>query len=261
MPKFILLIFFVFISFSLKAQTWEIGGGIGGAGYMGDLNQTNPLKVSGPSGSLFLKYNFDGYIAIKAAFSLGRISAADSTSKYEQVRERNLSFTTSLYEPSVLCEFNFFNYIPQIGRNVWTPYLYAGLAGLAYYPTTVYNGVKYDLRQERTEGEAKPYPVGAWSIPYGAGVKYNFSGAFTIGAEMGYRNPDTGYLDDVNGYYVFSGHNTLQEQLSDPSGQKTGVYIGSPGTQRGDLSGHDTYFFTQITLSFTFISQKCYFHN
>jgi hypothetical protein len=261
MPKFILLVSILFITTGVKAQTWEIGGGVGGAGYMGDLNQTNPLKVSGPSGSAFIKYNFNGYLAIKAAFSLGSISAADSTSSYAQQRERNLSFTTTLYEPSLLCEFNFFNYIPQIGKNTWTPYLYSGFAGLAYFPTTVYNGVKYDLRGWHTEGEPKPYPTTAWSIPYGAGVKYNFTGAFTIGAEIGYRNPNTNYLDDVSGYYVFSGHNTLQEQLSDRSGEKTGIYIGAPGVQRGDGGTGDTYFFTQVTISFTFISTKCYFHN
>jgi len=261
MPKFILLIFLVFISYGLKAQTFEMGGGIGGAGYMGDLNMLNPLKVSGPSGSLFIKYNFDGYWSLKAAFTIGSISAADSTSSFAQLKERNLSFTTTLYEPSILVEFNFFNYVPQLGRNVWTPYMFAGFAAVAYYPTTVYDGVKYDLRGLHTEGEKKVYSTFARAIPYGAGLKYNFAGSFTLGAEIGYRNPNTDYLDDVSGYYVFSGHNTLQQQLSDPSGEKTGIYIGSPGVQRGSLNTTDTYFFTQITISFTFISTKCYFHN
>jgi hypothetical protein len=261
MPKFILLVFLVFISFNLRAQVWEFGAGVGGAGYMGELNQTNPIKVSGPSGSFFTKYNFDGYWAIRAAISIGKISAADSTSTYPEYRARNLSFTTTLLEPSIVCEFNFFEYIPQLGRNVWTPYLYLGIAGLSYNPTTTLDGVRYDLRDMRTEGETKPYPTTTFSIPYGAGIKYNFSSSFTIGWEIGYRNPRTAYLDDVNGYYVYAGHNTLQQQLSDPSGVKTGVYIGSPGSQRGDLAGSDTFFFTQFTISFTFISTKCYFHN
>jgi hypothetical protein len=261
MPKFILLVFLVFISYSLSAQTFEMGGGLGGAGYMGDLNLSDPVKVSGPSGSIFVKYNFDGYWALRAAFGIGSISAADSTSKYPQMRAQNLSFKTTLYEPSIVLEFNFFNYIPQIGRNVWTPYMYLGFAGLSYNPTTVLDGVRYDLRDMRTEGESKPYPTTTFSIPYGAGLKYNFSSSFTVGWEIGYRNPHTAYLDDVNGYYTYSGHNTLQQQLSDPSGVKTGVYIGSPGSQRGDLTGSDTYFFTQFTISFTFISTKCYFHN
>jgi hypothetical protein len=261
MPKFILLTFFVFISCSLRAQTWEIGAGAGGAGYMGDLNASNPIKVSGPSFGFFLKRNFDGYWAIRASYNYGIISAADSNSKSQQFRNRNLSFTTTLSEVSLLGEFNFMDYIPKVGKNAYTPYIYFGVGVLNYNPTTVYQGKKYDLRPLETEGEKKPYASTAFSIPYGAGFKYNISGAFTLGAEIGYRNPNTDYLDDVSRDYAnMSNASPVAKALADRSGEKTGIYIGSPGTQRGDLNPRDTYFFTQVTLSFTFITQKCYFH-
>ena len=259
MPKFVLIIFLFLISYNLKAQTWEFGAGVGAAGYMGDLNINDPIKPSGPSFGVFAKRNFNGYLAIRASYNFGIISAADSTSKNPQFQQRNLSFTTTLNEVSVMGEFNFFNYIPQVGRNRYTPYVYLGVGLVTYTPTTVYQGQKYDLRSLQTEGQKKPYPTTAFSIPYGAGFKYNIAGSVTLGVEIGYRNPNTDYLDDVGGYYAFKGHNTIQEILSDRSGEKTGVYTGSPGTQRGDLVPRDTYFFTQFTISYTFISQKCYF--
>jgi hypothetical protein len=156
-------------------------------------------------------------------------------------------------------EFNFMNYIPGVTNNKFTPYIYLGIAAANYYPTTVYQGQRYNLRGIETEGEKKPYPTATFSLPYGVGIKYNFLGYFTIGAETGYRNPNTDYLDDVSGYYSDK-VGGLSKALGDRSGEKTGVYIGSPGTQRGDLNPRDTYFFTQITLSYTFVSQKCYFH-
>jgi hypothetical protein len=261
MPKIVLFVFLAFTAGSLKAQTWEIGGGGGGAGYMGDLNPNNPVKISGPSIGGFAGYNFSGYLSAKINYNFGTISAADSNSSSQQFRNRNLSFTTLLSEVSVTGEFNFMNYIPSVTKNKFTPYIYLGFGVLNYYPTTIYNGKKYDLRGERTEGE-KPYPTMAFSFPYGAGIKYNIFGNFTIGANIGYRNPNTDYLDDVSGVYankkIFG--SPIAKALSDRSGEKTGVYIGSPGTQRGDGNPRDTYFFTQITLSYTFISQKCYFH-
>jgi len=261
MPKFILFIFFVFISGSLMAQTWETGVGVGGAGYMGDLNPNNPVKVSGPSIGVFIKRNFDGYWGIKAALNIGTISAADSNSKSVQFQNRNLSFKTTLTEVSVLGEFNFMEYIPKVGKNVYTPYVFFGFGVLNYVPTTVYQGQKYNLRDLETEGQKKPYSSTAFSFPYGAGLKYNFSGALTVGAEIGYRNPNTDYLDDVSRYYAnMSNASAIAKALADRSGEKTGVYIGVPGTQRGDLNPRDTYFFTQITISFTFLSEKCYFH-
>ena len=262
MPKFILAILLVFLYCGVKAQTWEFGLGAGGAGYMGDLNASNPVKVSGPSASVFVIRNFDGYFSIRGSFTAGTISAADSNSSSQQFRNRNLSFTTTLSEVSVVGQFNFLDYIPEVGRSKFTLYLYFGFAAVNYNPTTVYNGVKYNLRDYATEGEKKPYPTMALAFPYGAGFKYNIFGAFTLGAEIGYRNPNTDYLDDVSGNYPAKAllHNTVDGNLSDPSGEKTGVYIGSPGSQRGDGNPRDTYFFTQVTLSFTFISRKCYFH-
>ena len=262
MPKCIILIFLVFVAYGVKAQTWEIGAGIGGSGYMGDLNPINPLKISGPSVSGFVARNFDRYWSVKTNLTLGAISAADSSSGIQQFRNRNLSFTTTLVEASAVGEFNFMEYIPQIGKNIFTPYIYLGFAVLGYKPTTLYNGLTYSLRGIETEGEKKPYPTTAFSIPYGAGIKYNIFGKFTMGAEIGYRNPNTDYLDDVSGVYpaISTQHNTLAGALSDRSGEKTGIYIGAPGSQRGDGNPRDTYFFTQITISYTFLTQKCYFH-
>ncbi len=263
MPKFLLPIILLFVTCSLKAQTWEFGGGVGGTGYIGDLNPNNPLAVSGFSGGAFVKYNFDGYLSAKVAYNVGSISANDANSSNAQFQARNINFTTSLYEASAVCEFNFMEYIPSVSRSRFTPYLYAGFAAVSYFPTAVLNGVTYDLRGYVTEGQKKAYPTTAFSIPYGFGIKYNIGGALTLGAELGYRNPNTDYLDDVSGNYPEKAlnHNSIEGQLSDPSGVKTGVYIGTPGTQRGDGRPRDTYFFTQITLSFTFITSKCYFHN
>jgi hypothetical protein len=254
MPKVVLFIFLVFISTTLKAQTWEIGASAGGAGYMGDLNPNNPLKVSGISFGGFVKRNFNGYLSAKINYTFGFISAADSNSNDAQFRARNLSFTTGLSEISAIGEFNFMNYIPEAGKNKFTPYIYTGFAFLNFFPDTKYKGRTVSLRGAETEGEKTPYPNKAWSIPYGAGIKYNILGKFTIAADIGYRNPNTDYLDDVSGNYATKGGG-----LGDRSGEKTGIYIGTPGTQRGDLNPRDTYFFTQITLSYTFVTQKCYF--
>jgi len=261
MPKIVLFIFLLFFSLTLKAQTWELGGGVGGAGYMGDLNQYNPVKVSGISAGAFIKRNFDGYLSARLAFNYGIISAADSNSSYAQDRLRNLSFTTTLTELSITGEFNFLEYIPEAGKNIFTPYIFAGVATLTYKPTTIYQGTKYDLSQYQTEGQSKPYSTTAFSIPFGAGIKYNIAGKFTLAADIGYRKPNTDYLDDVSGFYAnTTGFTPTAKALADRSGEKTGVYIGSPGSQRGNLDPRDSYFFTQITLSYTFVTQKCYFH-
>src|ERR1700710_2834455 len=113
MPKFVIFFLFIFISFNLQAQTWEIGGFAGGSAYMGDLNQNNPVKISGIALGAFVKRNFDGYLSAKLNFTYGQIKGADSTSSNPQFRQRNLSFATQLNELSLIGEFNFLRYIPE----------------------------------------------------------------------------------------------------------------------------------------------------
>jgi hypothetical protein len=47
-----------FIGFNAAAQTMELGVVGGGAGDMGDLNQTKPLKISGMSAGAYVNMNF-----------------------------------------------------------------------------------------------------------------------------------------------------------------------------------------------------------
>jgi len=261
MLKFAVTILFIFFSFSLQAQTWELGLGGGGSAYMGDLNQYNPVKISGFAASGFVQRNFNRYFSVKLAYTYGRIAGADSTSSNLQTRERNLSFKTSLSEISLVGVFNFMDFMAGVSNNRYTPFLYLGVSTVAYNPQALYNGHTYDLRPLRTEGEAKPYPNSAIAIPYGVGIKYNFTGSWNIIADIGYRQPNTDYLDDVSGYYPNPSKlpNNLSRALSDRSGENGGLDIGTPGTQRGDLRGRDTYMFLQVSISYTFLTSKCYF--
>jgi len=258
MPKFAVTILLIFISFNLQAQTWELGGAVGASGYMGDLNPTNPIKPSGIAIGGYVQRNFNGYLSAKLNYTYGKIGAADSTSSNQQFRERNLSFQTSLNELSLIGEFNFMNYIPDVSHNRYTPFIYLGIGIVGYNPQAVYMGQTYDLRPLLTEGESKPYPKTAMAVPYGAGIKYNFSGKWNLVADIGYRQPNTDYLDDVSGVYPDPAKlpSNLSRALSDRSTTSAADLAGS---QRGDLRPHDTYMFIQFSLSYTFVTEKCYF--
>lgn len=248
-----------------KAQAWELGIQGGGAAYMGDLNPTNPLKLSGVSMGAFIKANFDPYWSLGFHYYGGKIKADDAESPHPQFRQRNLSFYNKLHEVSLMVDFNFLDYFAGGGFKRFSPYLYTGIGTVIFNPKTEYQGREYELPLYTTEGQSKSYKTYALSIPYGVGVKYNFGGNFTLLGNIGYRNAHTDYLDDVNGSYpdmaVFANNGTvgqIQTALSDRSGEITGVYIGSKGTQRGDFRKRDTYMFVGIGITYTFVSQKCF---
>ncbi len=249
-------------SVSAFSQTWEVGVTAGGMGYMGDLNQTNFHKLNHVAFGGMVKRNFDSYWSVKIALLKGKISADESKSAYQQEQDRNLSFFSPITEGSLQVEFNFFDYGFTFLQKRATPFLFAGVSLASFNPQTTYQNRTYELKYYFTEGQNK-YKTNTYSIPFGAGFKYNFGRYLNLTGEIGFRNTSTDYLDDVSGYYPDPALLTdaslertdLRIALSDRSVNKIGV----PGTQRGDFRKKDSYIFAGITLSYTFVSQKCPF--
>ena len=242
----------------LKYTNWELGIAAGGAGYMGDLNQNNPLLLSGINAGIFVKRNFSEYLGVRFNYNFGQIKGDDANSNNAQFRARNLSFKTNLTELSAIADFNFFGFPLNGDQRRITPYVFAGAGLLIFDPRKKIEGNIYHLTDYKTEGQEQPYKDKVLTIPYGLGIKYQRNGGFSVFSEIGYRSPNTDYLDDVSGYYsekpalVNVGGELIN--LSDPSTN----YAGIPGTQRGDLRKRDNYLFVSIGISITFVSAKCY---
>lgn len=242
----------------VSAQSWEIGGFAGSSGYMGDINPADPLKFTDLAFGAQLKRNIDPYWSFKLNAMHGKIRADDAASASEYQRQRNLNFYSGITEAGLQVEFNFFNYIPGVSKKKYTPYLFTGVAGVMFNPKTMYNGAEYQLADYDTEGvDYKTYAV---AVPYGAGIKYNLTGSWNLIGEIGYRTAFTDYLDDLSSIYPDKNMlmNNDARALSDRSGENTGIYYGAAGTQRGDFRKRDTYMFAGISLTYTFVSQKCY---
>jgi hypothetical protein len=209
-----------------------------------------------------VKRNFDGYWSLKLAVLSGKISDDESKSKFAHEVNRNLSFFSPLTEGSLQVEFNFFDYGFGFRQSRITPFLFSGLTVAVFNPKVNFNGRDYELKYYNIEGQ-ESYSTSTYSIPFGAGAKFSFGQYFNLIGEVGFRNTSTDYLDDVSGYYPnpsqLQGNSpeitALRIALSDRSINKIGV----PGTQRGDFRKKDSYLFVGLTLSYTFVSQKCPF--
>lgn len=244
-------------------QRWELGLNAGGASYMGDLNQYNLVKISGVAAGAFAKLNLSPRIALGLHYTFGQIAAADSQSDNSQFITRNLSFYTPLHEISLITEFNFFDMF-RVNAKKYSPYVFIGIGDLFFDPRADYNGNTYSLSALKTEGQGESYATSTIVIPYGAGVKYRMSEQFNLFSQVGFRVPLTDYLDDVSGNYpdksLWGNTNgaLTRSALSDRSGEQNGIYLGVPGTQRGDYRKRDSYMFASIGISYTFASRKCF---
>lgn len=208
----------ILLSVLSYGQKIEIGGGIGGMNYKGDISPTFDYRFYRPAANLFFRYNTGKAVSFRAEVLGGSIGASDAKSKDPFQRARNASFKTRIGEINALMEYNFRKYNFRKGYSNWTPYLFGGLG---YY---------FSSPSPRTGN----YKTSGLCIPFGAGVKWEISRPWSLGVEFGTRQPFSDYLDNIGG------DSPLRQRL-----------------QQSDPAQSDLYYYTSVTLSYTFFKLFC----
>lgn len=187
------LILFSSASICVEAQEdyrFDIGGGIGMTGYLGDANTANLWGNPGFDAELLFRYLPSPRWGIKTNFYVGTLGG-DSAKMTNVFPDGNTyKFSTTFYELGEMVEFNFFNYgIGETYRHLKriSPYIAAGLGVTAW----------------QTDGKFGA----AFTIPVGVGVKYKLSERWNLGFEFLMKKTFTDKLDGP--------------QLADPLGIKS----------------------------------------
>ena len=146
---------------------FDIGGGVGMTGYLGDANSSNLLKYPSWNAGALLRYIINPRMALKTNFYVGGLkgNSADMENVYPD--NKTYEFTTTFYELGEMFEFNFFNYgMGQSYKKLkrFTPYIAAG----------------FGLMLWQTEGK----PMFSFNIPIGVGVKYKLNKRLNLGLEF-----------------------------------------------------------------------------
>lgn len=191
--KILLVLATASASFAARAQEdyrFDIGGGIGMTGYLGDASSNLYASPSWDAEILF-RYIYNPRFNFKTNFYVGGLGG--DTSKMDDILPdgENFKFTTTFYELGEMVEFHFFNYgMGERYRKLkrWTPYITAGLGVTAW--------------------EADGKFGAAATIPLGIGFKYKPALRWNLGLEFLMKKTFTDRLDG--------------EHLKDPYGIKSG---------------------------------------
>ena len=253
-------------------QEGEFGVGIGLGHYFGDLNTRAHLNRPKFAATAFFRKNFGNYIALRAGATFAQLGYSDIYNTHnEYMQQRNLSFNSNVWELALQGDFNFFRFMPGEPGYNFTPYITFGVGVFNYDPFAMLQGQKYYLRPLNTEGQGstqypdrKPYGSMAFSIPFGAGLKYCINDRINVGFEIVHRVTGTDYLDDVSKTYVNSSiFPTLPDGSPSPAGllhdrsYELGEPIGIPGRQRGVSTQKDQFATAIFYISFNLQSYKC----
>ncbi|MBL7698972.1 MAG: outer membrane beta-barrel protein [Chitinophagaceae bacterium] len=260
MLRILAILFLVPISSMSQQQvSLHLFGGF--SNYSGDLQESRfTIDQSHVAFGLGLSYEVMPKVLIRASLVAGKLSANDKYSPKALNRQRNLNFTSPLYDASLVVDYSLFD----LTEKKATPYAFAGLAIFGFNPYTFDStGAKFYLRNLSTEGQGLPeypdrkrYNNVQLSIPFGVGVRVKINDNTYLGYEIGMRKTFTDYLDDVSTKYVdrdflLAARGPKAVELAFRSNELKDVNLPYPadGTVRGGPDFKDWYYFSGITLS------------
>ncbi|HEV8511894.1 MAG TPA: DUF6089 family protein [Cyclobacteriaceae bacterium] len=202
------------------SQKSEVGFGLGVFNYTGDITRTYDITTSRPAATAFYRSNISRVISMRVALTGGQLAANDKHNPLDSAAiKRNASFNIFLLELSSTFEYHFLDWRDDRRRLRFTPYLFAGLGLFGISGNNV---------------KTKTYSNVQMSIPFGAGMKYVLNPKYYIALEFGVRKTFFDYLDNISG-----GNTTIKNY------------------QYGNPNDYDNYFFTGITLTYTFYDIPC----
>jgi hypothetical protein len=250
----------------------ELGVFLGCSFYLGDLNPAGFFnEFTRVAGGAICRYNLNNRFSVRANLLLGEVTADDSQSPSASQRERNLNFKSPIDELSAQIEFNFLEYEIGNPKHAFSPYVFLGFGAFRMNPQGEVNNQWVALQPLGTEGQgtsanpSAPYSLIQPCIPFGIGIKTNFSKGICLAIEWGMRKTFTGYIDDVSGTYVSPSvllaargvNGPLAVSLADKS--LTPDKAADAGAERGN-GKDDWYSFAGLMLSFQIHThqEKCY---
>jgi hypothetical protein len=224
-PKVILffkvLLFTSNYSFAQLSQKSEVGFGLGVFNYTGDIVRTYDITTSRPAATVFYRSNISKVISLRTALTGGQLSASDRHKPIDSFAiKRNSSFDIFLLELSTTFEYHFLDWRDDRRRLRFTPYLFAGVALFGI---------------SGNNAKTASYSNVQLSIPFGVGMKYVLNPKYYIGVEFGTRKTFFSYLDNLS----------------------TSTNTSTKNYQYGYSNNYDNYFFTGITLTYTFYDIPC----
>lgn len=169
---------------------FDMGGGLGITGYLGDANTSNLYQNPGFEAELLFRYIHNPRWAFKSNFFVGGLRGDSKQMTNVFPSNETYKFSTTFFELGEVAEFNFFNFgIGEYYRKLkrWSPYICAGLSATAW--------------------SVDKHVYAAFTLPFGAGVKFKLNRRLNMGVEFLMKKTFSDRLDG--------------ELLDDPMGIKS----------------------------------------
>lgn len=229
MKHFLPILFTIVFGTAVHAQTYEIGGLIGGSNYIGDVGSEYYVLPTKLVLGGIIKYNRSPRHAYRASLLFGQLDERDSRAISTRRQQRGYHFKNSIKELAIGMEYSYWEFDVHRGKRMATPYIYTGFAVIAY--DDLYRRHESDLELVSYRDNSVSF-----AIPFALGYKAKVGHSLMLGIELGARYTFTNNIDGSNPKHESSSGEILT--------------FGNPNT-------NDWYVFSGITATFAFGRKPC----
>lgn len=240
MRKYLLIHIAVFVLFPIfsDCQNWkkvryEITGGYGAANVFSDLGGANrdgshltprDLEIVTTRSAFFLGARskiIDQHFSIRLNLIYARVNGSDALTSHPPRHNRNLSFSSSIFETSLQLE-----YFPVIDedQSLYIIPHYSGIEGIVINLYLFLGIGGFYFNTIATNGGYSSYQL---AVPVGLGYNYRITPRISAGIEGGMRYTSTDYIDnhkDINSKardaYMFIFLNVSYKLITKPGKSK-----------------------------------------
>ena len=203
-PVFIILLL---VGATGYAQKSEVGAGLGGLSYTGDLIRNYQITENSLGGLIYYRNNLSDAISLRYTATLGKLQGSDENPFDAFAAARDASFDIFIIEPTVTLEYNFLDYKDPHSAINFSPYFFAGAGFFTFFG------------QDESPFEYSTFqPV----IPFGVGIKYKINRNWNLNFEFGARKTFFDYLDNISEAIP----NTKNYQYGNPHDKDTYYFVG-----------------------------------
>lgn len=218
-------VFSVLILFTItsRSQINEIGIFLGGSNYIGEVGNSDYINPNDVSIGLIYKWNMSPQAALRYSFTYAQLSADNSESSNDVIKNIPFKFTNSIKEFALGFEFNFFKYNLNQFKFIHTPYVFLNAA--------VYS---YRIPPSQIASNFRDYK-NATNISFPFGIGYKFRIAHKLGVTFETR-------------FNYTGKDNLEGNQTDINT----LNFNNPNNK-------DWYVLTGVSLVYAFGKRTCYF--
>jgi len=228
MKYFAALIFAILTTLASTAQTYEIGGMLGGSNYIGDIGRTNYVYPNSFAFGGIFKWNRSERHSFRGSIMILDLEGDDADANNSRREQRGYSFSNTVTEISIGIEYTFWEFNMHKAEPQSAPYLYTGLTYFGY--NALYKRASSDVITEYDNASTV-------AIPMVVGYKASIGTKMVLGFEIGARYTFTDNLDGSNPVKGLADEDSLKF---------------------GNINSDDWYVFTGVTLTFAFGRRPCY---